>query len=139
LPRFKPVKSTRIFRQPSAVTAKMPASTALRSLGLLNAPSGTLSSPSVRIRLITGWPFPHPIFGPSSPAPQSQNPQHSASAMPPVLLTRRSQISPESGRANGQPVISRILRAPCIYRHLRCFATVLGEKCGFGFDYPGLI
>jgi hypothetical protein len=59
---------TRISHKLSTVTAYMPASTALRSPGLLNIPSGSLSSSS--------------------------------------------------------------LRAPCACRHLRCFATILCEKCG---------
>ena len=43
------------------------------------------------------FPFSHPIFRPSSPAPQSQNPQN-ISNIPAVLLNRRDQIWPKSGR-----------------------------------------
>jgi len=68
LSAFPDPSLARISHQPSAATANMPASTALRSLGLLNIPSGTPTSPS--------------------------------------------------------------LRAPCICGHLRCFATMPGEKSG---------
>jgi len=43
------------------------------------------------------FPFSHPIFRPSSPAPQSQNPQN-ISNIPTVLLNHRDQIWPKSGR-----------------------------------------
>jgi hypothetical protein len=49
------------------------------------------------------------MFRPSSTAPQSQNPQHRAVAMPAVLLNRRRRIEPESGRENDQPVFIRTL------------------------------
>jgi len=43
------------------------------------------------------FPLSHPIFRPSSPAPQSQNPQNISNILA-VLLNRRDQIWPKSGR-----------------------------------------
>jgi len=56
-----------------------------------------LAEDSPKALLKNKFPFSHSIFRPSSPAPQSQNPQN-ISNIPTVLLNRRDQIWPKSGR-----------------------------------------
>jgi hypothetical protein len=53
--------------------------------------------------------FSHPIFRSSLAAPQSQNPRNSAT-IPVVLLNRRNQIQPKSGRQFCESIFARTLR-----------------------------
>jgi hypothetical protein len=52
--------------------------------------------------------FSHPVFGSSFAAPQSQNPRNSA-IIPVVLLNRRNQIQPKSGRQFCESIFARTL------------------------------
>jgi hypothetical protein len=52
--------------------------------------------------------FSHPIFSPSLPAPQSQNPRNS-NTIPVDLLNRRSQIYPKIGRQFCEVIFAQAL------------------------------
>jgi len=63
------------------------------------------------------FPFSHPIFRPSSPAPQSQNPQNISNILV-VLLNCRNQIWPEASLQKNFYIFARFIPADCVARRL---------------------